>query len=150
MPVLLINGTLNQETFANAVSAAHFDSRRKTGRGLDAVLVVHSLQSLSVLNTKQEWRNALNDNGLSAAIFHHTEVDIEGDPNSVLQLAAHIERFITIVSPSDKIYVDLTNGQSLQKAALGAVAYVLGAKEQFIINTRLAGKSPRCRISKRK
>lgn len=142
VPVLLINGNLNQQTFANALLAAHFDSQRKSGKGLGAVLVVHSRKSHAVLSNCTEWRTVVCDAGLNPAVFEHVEVDLEHDPGVIVELASHVERFIGVLTPENNIYVDLTNGQSLQKAALGAVAYVLGAKNQFIIDPYRLGKTP--------
>ncbi len=106
------------------------------------VLVAHSRESNVALSNQSEWRSVLQGRGLNPAIFEHIVVDLQDDPGVIVQLAAHIERFISILSPEDDIYVDLTNGQSLQKAALGAVAYVLGTRDQFIIDTFRIGRIP--------
>src|SRR5262249_32794356 len=55
--------------------------------------------------------------------------------------ARHIERCITSCDRREDIYVDLTNGSSLYKNVLSNIAYVLGARHQFILDLAILAET---------
>ncbi len=136
MSSLFLVGNVNEQTFANAILAAHFRDREKGGLGLQDICVIHSPESEQHLSSHTEWKNHLKDNGLSFGIFCPCTVDLyTGNDEQLSLIARHVERFLCLLDPEEDIYVDLTNGSSLYKSVLSNIAFILGVQKQFILDT---------------
>ncbi len=136
MPSLLIVGNIREETFANAILAADTRVRDLGGEGLTDVFVLHSQESERFLTERTNWRDHLAQFGVSRDIFVNAVVNLEsGGGQQLNAIARHVERFLLALDQREDVYIDLTNGTSQYKSLLGAIAFVLGVRRQFVLNT---------------
>ena len=141
MASLFIVGNINEFTFANAALAAHVRDIDLGGIGLTDVFVLNSPESEKHLSSTDNWRNHIALHGVIYEVFVYCTVDLRrGGDDQLGRVAHHIERFLLALDKKDDVYVDLTNGSSLYKSVLSNIAYVLGVRRQFILDTSLRGK----------
>lgn len=137
MASLFLVGNINEQTFANAALAAHIRDCDLGGGGLKDVFVLHSPESEQHLAAHTEWRDHLTAHGLNRDVFVACTVDLHSrQDKQISRVARHVERFILALDTKDDVYVDLTNGSSLYKSVLSNVAFILGVRRQFILETR--------------
>ena len=135
MSSLFIVGNINKYTFTNAALAAHLRDLDIEGGGLTDVFVLHSPPSEKHLTKCEDWKHHLSSHGLSPEVFVNFTVDLQGNNKQMERIARHVERCILGLDNRENIYVDLTNGNSLYKSVLANIAYVLGVRRQFILDT---------------
>jgi hypothetical protein len=137
MASLFLVGNINEHTFANAALAAHMWDQDLGGAGLCDVFVLHSPDSEQYLAAHTDWKDHLREHGLSCDIFVSCTVDLHRrQDEQISRVARHVERFILALDTKNDVYVDLTNGSSLYKSVLANVAFILGVRRQFILETR--------------
>jgi hypothetical protein len=135
---LFLVGNTNRFTFANAALAAHVRDRDLGGSGLSDVFVLHSPESEKLLAQSDDWKAHLNTHGLDTSVFVSCMVDLQNHRDAQLsRVARHVERFLKSLDRRSDVYVDLTNGNSLYKSVLSNIAFVLGVRRQFVVNTTL-------------
>jgi hypothetical protein len=137
MASLFLVGNINEHTFANAALAAHTRDIDVGGSGLLDIFVLHSRQSERYLTDHSGWKDHLSAHGLDPGRFVNHTVDLhEGGSEQLRLIAHHVERFVLGLDRREDVYVDLTNGNSLYKSVLSNIAYLLGVRRQFVIDTR--------------
>jgi hypothetical protein len=148
MPSLFVNGNIHEQTFANAILAANERARLKTGRVLSRIFVLHSPQSEAVLATSSTWRVHLQRHGVDAERAQQFTVDLAKGSQSLELVADHLRLCIRGLEADDEgdgsVFVDLTNGNSQYKNVLSVAAFVLGIREQYVLDlsrVRLDGRS---------
>jgi hypothetical protein len=141
MASLFIIGNINEYTFANAALAAHTKDQDIDGVGLTDVFVLHSPESEKHLSASENWKDHLSLHGLHPEVFVSCTVDLRRGGNQQLErVAHHVERFLLALNKREDVYVDLTNGSSLYKSVLANIAYLLGVRRQFILDTTKRGE----------
>lgn len=139
MPYLFVIGNIRQYPFANAILAAEVQARsaRTVGAtaasGLDKIFVIHSSHSRSFLNSKQDWRDHLLHSGIDDSRLVEFTVDLEKGEEALRRMAEHLDVCLKSMDRREDVFVDLTNGSSLYKNTLAIIAYVLGARRQFVL-----------------
>ena len=138
MSTLFILGNTNECTFANSIVAAQARAEH-SGERLSFILVIHSPASETVLAASSGWKKHLIAEGLQLSVICPIMVDLEkGGPEEYRTLAKHLRRNLSGQDHGERIYVDLTNGTSLYKSTLSVVAFILGIRDQFVLDvTRL-------------
>lgn len=140
MSSLFLVGNVNEYTFANAALAAHTRDKDVGGRGLTDVFVLHSPESDIHLSNCDNWKKHLMSYGLNTEVFVSCTVNLQGGGDQQLErVAHHVERFLLALDKREDVYVDLTNGNSLYKSVLSNIAYLLGVRRQFILDTPRRG-----------
>lgn len=136
MASLFLVGNTNRHTFANAALAAHTRAVDIGGSGLTHVLVLHSPESEKHLSNNDDWKQHLASYGLHTDAFVSCTVDLRrGGDQQLVRVAQHVEGFLLGLDRREDVYIDLTNGSSLYKSVLSNIAYVLGVRRQFILDT---------------
>jgi hypothetical protein len=136
MASLFLVGNINEYNFANAALAAHAHDLDIGGTGLTDVFVLHSPESEKHLTNSENWKCHLSLHGLHSEIFVSCMVNLQLAGNQQIErVARHVERFLLALDKRQDVYVDLTNGSSLYKSILSNIAYLLGVRRQFILNT---------------
>ncbi len=136
MPALFVCGNVKEDTFANTIVAADHTARESNGEGLRDVFVLHSPQSEERLHTNTAWKDHLKDFEIDPGIIVHFTVDL-ATSGSIEKVIRHMERCIGSLDRGQEVYVDLTNGTSLYKTVLSNSAYVLGIRNQYLLNTNV-------------
>lgn len=140
MSSLFLVGNTNEFTFANAALAAHTRDKDIGGSGITDVFVLHSPESEKHLSNNDNWKKHLLSQGLNTEVFVNCTVNLRGGKDQQLgRVAHHVERFLLSLDRREDVYVDLTNGNSLYKSVLSNIAYLLGVRRQFIIDTSRRG-----------
>lgn len=137
MSRLIMYGNTNQYTFANSIIAANQKSFEIFGEYIKKVFVIHSQESDEKLSQFNDWKNYIERNRISREILinHVIDLDLEQNPDSISNFVEFIQ--IAIPNSTDenyKLIVDLSNGKTFQKILLSIVAYLLGIKNQFMID----------------
>jgi len=138
MASLFIVGNTNERTFANAILSAHVHDRDIGGVGVRDIFVLHSPESERYLCQRDDWRRHLSDHSILLDAFVSTTIDLRaGDSGCIERIAHRVERFILSLDRRGELYVDLTNGTSIYKNILSNVAYLLGVRRQFVIESAI-------------
>lgn len=135
---LLILGNINKGTFVNTILSANNKAKEIwQGDKLNEIYVIHTQQSFNTLFVEskngENWIDKLRRSGLydiSESTFINRIMDWNA-PEFLLYIKQIVE-----AGSVESLMIDITNGDSVAKARLVVVSYVLGIKNVFYLDSR--------------
>lgn len=140
MPSLIINGNLNQFTFANSIVCGNDKAKSLFNEPLDQIFIIHSYESKKALDNSVDWITYLHSKQISSELFHHKIIDLDSNEGAVQRLIHYFDFIINGLKTTDCLIIDLTNGTSAQKNLLSVIAYALNIKNQYVIDIQELSK----------
>ena len=134
MTNLLVLGNINKFTFSNTIIAANAKSQEIFNQALTNIFVLHSKDSYSELKSCKDWIEHIEVNGIGRELFINKTLEITEEEASIIKFVNYVEFILKGIPNDSNLIVDLTNGTSLQKNLLSIASYILGIKNQFLIN----------------
>jgi minimal CRISPR polymerase-like protein len=141
MITLLMLGNTRQETFGNAIVAAHHIALGRHQVGLNSIFVIHSPESETALASQFDWKQHIYSHGVDPSLICSVVINFDRPEQAIDNLAQHLGRLIRGLDDlTEEIYIDLTNGKSIYKNTLASIGFLLGVRHQFMIDVDLLNR----------
>jgi hypothetical protein len=135
MSTLIILGNININTFVNSIVAANAKAIEIFQDPLTNIYVIHSAASFEILQKERTWINHLKNYDIGEELFIDRTIEITPEKDSLSRFVDYLEFIVKGQVENSNLFVDLTNGTSLQKNLLSIATYILDIRNQYIIDT---------------